>query len=178
MFRLILRDEAHEGLVEWPGEDDMKMCTSIFVFNRDIHELPGRLECPELRCLYVYAKDREGSFKISDTFFKGMRKLKVLDLTHMRLSSLPSSLILLTNLQTLCLDQCVLGDIAMIGEMKNLEILSLGLSEFKQLPGEIGLLTHLRMLDLSGCKKLQVIPANLLSRLILLEELYVGNSFT
>ena len=72
----------------------------------------------------------------------------------------------------------MLGDIAMIGEMKNLEILSLGLSEFKQLPGEIGLLTHLRMLDLSGCKKLQVIPANLLSRLILLEELYVGNSFT
>ena len=66
----------------------------------------------------------------------------------------------------------------MIGEMKNLEILSLIDSEFKYLPREIGLLTQLRMLDLSGCKKLQVIPANLLSRLILLEELYVGNSFT
>ena len=109
------------GLVEWPDEDDMKMCTSIFVYKRDIHELPDRLECPELRCLDVYAKDREGSFNISDTFFKGMRKLKVIDLTYMRLSSLPSSLKLLTNLQTLCLDQCVLGDIAMIGEMKNLE---------------------------------------------------------
>jgi Leucine-rich repeat (LRR) protein len=68
-----------------------------------------------------------------------MRKLKVLDLTYMRLSSLPSSLNLLTNLQTLCLDQCVLGDIAMIGELKNLEILSLIYSEFKQLPREIGL---------------------------------------
>ncbi|KAM3705046.1 hypothetical protein ACJW31_03G050800 [Castanea mollissima] len=172
---LTMRDE---GLVEWPDEDDMKMCTSISVFNRDIHELPDKLECPELRLLHVYAKDREGSFIISNTFFKGLKKLKVLDLTYMRLSSLPSSLKLLTNLRTLCLDQCVLGDIAMIGEMKNLEILSLIYSEFKYLPREIGLLTHLRMLDLSDCKKLQVIPANVLSRLILLEELYVGNSFT
>ena len=172
---LTMRDK---GLVEWPDEDDMKMCTAIFVFERDIYELPDRLECPELRCLYVRAKDRGGSFKISDTFFKGLRKLKVLDLTSMRLSSLPSSLILLTNLQTLCLDDCVLGDIAMIGEMKNLEILSLMDSEFKQLPRETGLLTHLRMLDLSNCKKLEMIPANVLSSLILLEELYVGNSFT
>ncbi|KAM4119363.1 hypothetical protein ACJW30_03G052800 [Castanea mollissima] len=172
---LTMRDE---GLVEWPDEDDMKMCTAIFVFNRNIHELPDRLECPELRCLYVYAEDREGSFEISDTFFKGMQKLKVLDLTYMRISSLPSSLKLLTNLQTLCLDQCVLGDIAMIGEMKILKILSLIHSEFKQLPREIGFLTQLRMLDLSNCKKLQVIPANILSRLIQLEELYVGNSFT
>ena len=108
---LMMRDE---GLVEWPDEDDMKMCTSIFVYKRDIHELPDKLECPELSCLYVHAKDREGFFKILDTFFKGMRKLKVLDLTYMRLSSLPSSLKLLTNLQTLCLDQCVLADIAMI----------------------------------------------------------------
>ncbi|KAL4628130.1 hypothetical protein ACB092_05G214400 [Castanea dentata] len=182
---LVIADETQnvlmmrgEGPVVWPDEDDMKMCTSIFVYNSDIHELPDRLECPELICLNVYAKDREGSFKISDTLFKGMRKLKVLDLTYMRLSSLPSSLKLLTNLRTLCLDQCVLGDIAMIGEMKNLEILSLIHSEFGYLPREIGLLTHLRMLDLSNCKKLQVIPANVLSRLVLLEELYVGNSFT
>ena len=60
-----------EDLVEWPDEDDMKMCTAIFVFSRDINELPDRLECPELRCFDVYAKDRESSFKISDTFLKG-----------------------------------------------------------------------------------------------------------
>ena len=104
---LVMRDE---GLVEWPDEDDMKMCTAIVVFNSNIHELPEGLECPELRYLNVYAKDREGSFKISDTFFEGMRKLKAIDLTYMRISSLPSSLKLLTNLRTLCLDQCVLGD--------------------------------------------------------------------
>ena len=53
------------------------------------------------------------------------------------------------SLETLCLNQCVLEDIAMIGELKLLEILSLVYSEIKQLPREIGLLTHLRMLDLT-----------------------------
>ena len=174
-YLLTMRDE---GPVEWPNEDDIKICTSICVTQMDINEFPENLNFPELIFLYVYPKDRDRSFKIPDTFFKGMKKLKVLDLTYMQLSSLPSSLMLLTNLKTLCLDQCVLGDIAMIGEMKNLEILSLIHSEFKQLPREIGFLTHLRMLDLSNCEKLQVIPANVLSSLMQLEELFVGNSFT
>uniref|UniRef100_A0A2N9E5K4 Uncharacterized protein n=1 Tax=Fagus sylvatica TaxID=28930 RepID=A0A2N9E5K4_FAGSY len=167
-----------EGPVEWPEEDDMKMCTIISILQRDIHELPDKLECPDLKCLYVWAKNRDHPFKISDTCFEGMRKLKVLDLTYMRISSLPSSLNCLTNLKTLCLDQCVLEDISLIGELKNLEILSLNDSQFKQLSSEIGLLTCLRMLDLSDCTKLEVIPPNVLSRLIRLEELYVGNSFT
>uniref|UniRef100_A0A2N9GY71 AAA+ ATPase domain-containing protein n=1 Tax=Fagus sylvatica TaxID=28930 RepID=A0A2N9GY71_FAGSY len=162
--------------IKWPDEDARKICTAISVFSRDIHELPDRFECPKLRLLYVHGKDRY--FKISDTFFKGMSELKVLDLTKMRLSSLPSSINLLTNLQTLCLDQCLLGDIAMIGELKSLEILSLLSSEFKQLPREIGNLTRLRLLDLSNCTKLEVIPPNVLSCLIRLEELFVGNSFT
>ena len=148
-YALTMRDE---GPVEWPNEDDIKICTSICVNRMDINEFPENLNFPELIFLYVYPKDRDRSFKIPDTFFKGMKKLKVLDLTYMQLSSLPSSLMLLTNLKTLCLDQCVLGDIAMIGEMKNLEVLSLIDSEFKQLPREIGFLTHLRMLDLSECR--------------------------
>ena len=162
--------------IKWPDEDARKICTAISVFSRDIHELPDRFECPKLRLLYVHGKDRY--FKISDTFFKGISELKVLDFTKMRLSSLPSSINLLTNLQTLCLDQCLLGDIAMIGELKSLEILSLLSSEFKQLPREIGNLTRLRLLDLSNCTKLEVIPPNVLSCLIRLEELFVGNSFT
>jgi len=58
--------------------------------------------------------DDGGPLQISNTFFQGMEKLKVLDLTKMQLSSLG----LLRNLQTLCLDQCVLGDIAVIGELR------------------------------------------------------------
>uniref|UniRef100_A0A2N9GY40 AAA+ ATPase domain-containing protein n=1 Tax=Fagus sylvatica TaxID=28930 RepID=A0A2N9GY40_FAGSY len=168
----------NEDPVKWPDEDAIRKCTRISILNSDIHELPDRLECPKLEFLFVYAKENGCYFKIADTFFKGMRKLKVLDLTRMRLSSLPSSINLLTNLQTLCLDQCVLGDIDVIGELKNLDILSLGYSEVKQLPRQIGLLTHLRMLDLRNCTIHEVIPPNVLSPLIHLEELYVSNSFT
>ncbi|GLT60880.1 hypothetical protein SLA2020_336220 [Shorea laevis] len=134
------------------------------------------MECPELRLLYVYGRDRP--WQISDTFFEGMGKFKVLDCTKMQLSSLPSSLCLLENLQTLCLDQCVLGDIAVIGELKNLTVLSLLDSHISQLPREIGLLTRLRLLDLSDCSKLEVIPPNVLSSLVALEELYMSNSFS
>lgn len=76
-----------------------------------------------------------------------MRKLKVVDMARMRLFSLPSSIDLLVNLQTLCLHQCMLGDIAIIGKLKNLEILSIRGSDIIKLPEELGQLTKLRQLD-------------------------------
>ena len=170
---LTLRDD---DLIKWPEEESMKRFTTIVVRDRDIHELSYMLECPKLRFLCVIGEDC--SSEISETFFEGMRNLEVLDLTKMRISSLPSSLNLLTNLKALCLYSCELGDITGIGKLKKLEILSLTGSMIEQLPREIGLLTHLRMLDLSKCTKLKVIPPNILSRLIQLEELYVGKSFT
>ncbi|KAE8125071.1 hypothetical protein FH972_019908 [Carpinus fangiana] len=166
---------ADGGLKEWPNADALKRCRAFSIRKGDIHEFPNKMECPELRLLYVYGKDRP--LQISDSFFEGVGKLKVLDLTKMRLSSLPSSLHFLENLQTLCLDQCVLGDIAVIGELKNLTVLSLAHSEISQLPREIGLLSCLRLLDLSNCSKLEVIPPNVLSSLVALEELYMRNSF-
>jgi Leucine-rich repeat (LRR) protein len=168
---------ADGGLKELLDKDALKRCKAFSVRGTgDIHELPNEMECPELRFLLVECDD--GSpLQISDTFFEGTKKIKVLDLTKMQLSSLPSSLGLLRNLQTLCLDHCVLGDIAVIGELKNLVILSLLRSHISQLPREIGLLTRLRLLDLSHCSKLEVIPPNVLSSLVALEELYMGNSF-
>ncbi|KAK7841672.1 disease resistance protein [Quercus suber] len=82
------------------------------------------------------------------------------------------------SLETLCLLQCMLEDIAIIGELRNLEILILLHPNVEQLPREIGLLTRLRILNLNNCTKLKVSPPNVLSCLIQLEELYVGNSFT
>jgi Leucine-rich repeat (LRR) protein len=165
------------GLKEWPDVDALKRCKAFSVRGTgDIHELPNEMECPELR--FLLAECDDGSpLQISDTFFEGTRKLKVLDLTKMQLSSLPSSLGLLRNLQTLCLDHCVLGNIAIIGELKNLVVLSLFKSHILQLPREIGLLTCLQLLDLSHCSKLEVIPPNALSSLVALKELYMGNSF-
>ena len=82
------------------------------------------------------------------------------------------------SLEALVLDQCVLEDIVMIGELRNLKVLSLRQSNVEQLPRETGLLTHLRILNLSDCTELKVIPPNVLSCLIQLEVLHVGNSFT
>lgn len=106
-----------------------------------------------------------------------MGELKVLCFTNMQLPSLPSSLHLLRSLQTLCLERCELGDISVIGELKNLVILSLSGSNVSKVPREVGLLTDIRLLDLSSCSKLELIPPNVLSCLLKLEELYVGNSF-
>ena len=165
-----------DGPITWPSEEKMKTYKDIFVHDMGIEQFPYALECPKLKFLFVHGKDCP--LEISETFCKGMRELKVLGFTKLRISLLPSSINLLTNLKTLCLDQCVLEDIAMIGELRNLEILSLLDSNVEQLPREIGQLTHLRMLDLRNCTELKVIPPNVLSCLIQLEELYVSNSFT
>ncbi|TXG71313.1 hypothetical protein EZV62_006248 [Acer yangbiense] len=142
---------------------------------RDIDELPERLEFPKLELLRL--QKVEISLQIPDAFLDGVQELKVLDLSAFHLLSLPRSLCRLTNLQTLCLDQCLIGDITIIGELKKLEILSFLNSEIVQLPGEIRQLTRLRLLDLSGCSKLKVITPNVLSSLSRLEELYMGNGF-
>ncbi|KAL5741068.1 hypothetical protein ACOSQ2_030248 [Xanthoceras sorbifolium] len=161
------------GLKEMLEEKLPKDATVVSLPHGDICELPERLELPKLKFLYLYKKDLN-LLQISDTFFEGSKELKVLDLTRFHFLSLPSSLQLLANLQTLCLDQCVLGDISTIGALGKLEVLSLISSDIEHLPGEIGQLTRLRLLDLSNCSKLKTITPGVISRLTRLEELYMG----
>ncbi|KAG7974842.1 hypothetical protein I3843_06G068300 [Carya illinoinensis] len=168
-----MRDNG--GLKAWPDVDSLKRCQAFSIFGGDIDKLPNEMECPELKLFHVCLEDC--SWQIPDTFFQGIDKLEVLDLTNMQLSSLPLSLLLLRNLHTLCLDGCVLGDISGIGELKNLVILSFLNSKISKLPREIGSLVRLRLLDLSNCSKLEMIPPNVISSLVKLEELYMENSF-
>ncbi|XP_031275030.1 disease resistance protein At4g27190-like [Pistacia vera] len=153
-----------------------KTSTAITLPYGDFHdELPESLEYPKLKLFYLFSQNQ--SLQIPDLLFQGMKELQVLDLTGICLLPLPSSLRCLENLQTLCLDGCLLGDIAIVGELKKLKILSLVDSDIEKLPGEIGQLTRLKMLDLSKCSNLKVIPPNVISSLSRLEELYMGNSF-
>ncbi|GAY43945.1 hypothetical protein CUMW_078500 [Citrus unshiu] len=128
----------------------------------------------------IVEKCGEGNapMQISDLFFEGTEKLKVLSLIGIHFSSLPSSFGRLINLQTLCLDWCELADVAAIGQLKKLEILSFRYSDIELLPLEIGQLTRLQLLDLSNCSSLVVIAPNVISKLSRLEELYIGNSFS
>ncbi|KAH9754872.1 putative disease resistance protein [Citrus sinensis] len=155
--------------------DTLKNCTAISLHNCKIGELVDGLECPRLKFFHI--SPREGFIKIPDNFFTRLTELRVLDFTEMHLLSLPSSLHLLVNLQTLCLDNGVLGDVAVIGELKQLEILSFQGSNIEQLPREIGQLTRLRSLNLSSCYQLKAISSNVISNLSQLEELYLGDTF-
>ncbi|GKV44810.1 hypothetical protein SLEP1_g51962 [Rubroshorea leprosula] len=160
---------------EWSDMETRKDFKWICLRHSNVDGLPEELESLHLTLFRL--DNKNPSLQIPANFFKEMPRLKVLDLTGMHMSSLPSSICLLQNLHTLCLDQSVLGDIRTIGELKNLEILSLGWSEFEELPGEIGQLTRLKLLDLSVCAKLKIIPPCVLASMSILEELYLGNSF-
>ncbi|XP_052293102.1 probable disease resistance protein At4g27220 isoform X10 [Citrus sinensis] len=159
---------------QWPDKHLLKKCSTISLDDINNSEIPQGWECPQLELFFISAP-KDSPLKIPDNIFIGMPKLKVLDFTRMRLLSLPSSIHLLTDLRTLCLDGCQLEDIRVIGELRKLEILSLRASVIEQLPMEIGQLTQLRLLDLSHCSKLKVIAPNVLSNLSQLEELYMAN---
>ncbi|OMO99012.1 Disease resistance protein [Corchorus olitorius] len=171
---LVLKQE--DVLKEWPKAETMKQCGWIKLRVDSNTVLPDEVECPQLTFLHIVGEDR--STKVPPDFFKKMKMLKVLDLTDMDLSSFPSSIGLLSSLQTLCLDESSLGDITVVGQLKALEILSLWNSDIEKLPKEIGELVELRLLDLRGCTKLNIIQPGILSRLTKLEELYMGEGFS
>ncbi|XP_022718516.1 disease resistance protein At4g27190-like [Durio zibethinus] len=164
-------------LKQWPENEAMRNCSAINLTYPDISELsvaPEEMECPLLSFFHMAY---EGSVEIPANFFRQTERLKVLDLTGMHFPSLPVSIERLTHLHTLCLSQCALEDIAIVGKLKNLKILSLARSDIEALPQEIAQLTRLTMLDLSRCTRLKIIPPNVLSSLSKLEELYMDNSF-
>ncbi|GAY66745.1 hypothetical protein CUMW_251260 [Citrus unshiu] len=125
----------NDAVWEWPDGDALKKCYAISLLNSSIHEVSLEFECPQLEFLHIDITF--AGLNIPDNFFKEMKKLRVVDLTRVRLFSLPSSIGLLANLQTLCLDQSMLGDIAIVGKLKNLEILSFLKSDIVRLPDEL-----------------------------------------
>ncbi|GAY68291.1 hypothetical protein CUMW_263010, partial [Citrus unshiu] len=173
MFNIPNVDDVEKKMEETVRKDPI----AISLLYRDIQELPERLECPQLKLFLLFAK-YDSSLQVSDHFFEGTEKLKVLDLARIHFSSLPSSLGRLINLQTLCLDGCGLKDIAIVGQLKKLEILSFRDSDVKELPVVIGQLVRLQLLDLSNCRSLVVIAPNVISKFSRLEELYMGDSFS
>ncbi|ESR63244.1 hypothetical protein CICLE_v10013992mg, partial [Citrus x clementina] len=157
----------NEDVWNWPDADALKKYFAICLKDSIINDIPEVLESTQVEFLFMSPKNSFVGPNVPENFFKRTKKLRVLDLTRMRLLSLPSSIDLLVNLRTLCLNQSILGDMdtAIIGKLENLEILSFSL----------GQLTKLRLLDLRDCFHLKVIAPNVLSSLIRLEELYMGN---
>ncbi|KAF8007736.1 hypothetical protein BT93_K1662 [Corymbia citriodora subsp. variegata] len=148
------------GFQEW-SKDELRKCTAISLIFLGIDELPKILDCPNLRMLLL--SESNPYLKIPESFFESMEKLQVLDLTCLSFTSLPSSIKLLENLNSLCVDYCHLEDVTILGKLKGLQFLSE--------------LRELRFLDLTRCTSLKVIEPSVLGSLVNLEELYMEASF-
>ncbi|XVF57350.1 hypothetical protein PTKIN_Ptkin06aG0198100 [Pterospermum kingtungense] len=162
---------------DWADEQRMKELKWISLSFASINKLPHKLECPQLSLFSMGTSSMDSYVEMPIFFFENIENILVLDLIKMDYSSSPSSISLPTSLRTLCLKQCMLGDMVNLGKLKNLEILSLSGSDIEILPEEIGQLTNLKLLDLSSCTKLRIIPPNVLSSLTRLEELYMSYVF-
>ncbi|KAL7218956.1 hypothetical protein ACSBR2_012093 [Camellia fascicularis] len=177
----IAKDDGKEilvkhGVKEWPEKDTCESYSAISLRFDNTLELPDDLVCPQLHTLSMLLKREWRSYallNVPDRFFSGMEKLTILELNRICMLP-PLSLANLVNLRMLWLDDCELGDIAILKDLNNnLEILSLRGSNIEVLPSEIGQLTRLRLLDLGNCKKLREIPQGVISNLSRLEELYI-----
>ncbi|CAA2987039.1 disease resistance At4g27190-like [Olea europaea subsp. europaea] len=165
---------AYIGLKEWPKHDNNESYNAISLTSNEPNQLSSGLEYPNLKFLLVICNQQ--SLNISKEFFVDMKELRVLDITSVRIQ-IPSSIQLLTNLRTLCLDDCTLNiENSTIGNLKKLEVLSFYCSDLDHFPDDIAQLSDLRSLDLrfkhssSYCP----LPHGILSHLKKLEELYIG----
>ncbi|XP_057745250.1 disease resistance protein At4g27190-like [Arachis stenosperma] len=172
-YHILAKYGDGDNLREFPKMDILSNCSQIILRYGAFRQLPEKLDAHNLKIFYLSNFDL--SLEIPNFFFAETKFLEVLDLTGLNLTSLPTSFLSLTNLKTLCLDQCVLENIDAVGALKNLKILSLWGSSMIKLSSEIGKLSHLRMLDLSD-SGIEIIPAGVISSLIKLEELYMGNT--
>lgn len=164
-------------LDEWPDKENFQRYTTISLHQCDISDgIPENLNCPKLKVFQI--ESNSSSLIIPDNIFEGMGELRVLILIGIRFPSLPSSIKSLKKLRMLSLEHCFIdGNMSILGELKNLRVLSLSGSEFETFPRELEQLSKLQFLDISNCPELRLIPSNVISNLISLEELYVENEF-
>ncbi|XP_022635611.1 uncharacterized protein LOC106758545 isoform X2 [Vigna radiata var. radiata] len=163
-------------LDEWPHENDFERYSAIFIHFCDINdELPESIHCPRLEVLHI--DNQNESFQIPDQLFKSMVRLRVLVLTGITLSCLPSSIKCLKKLRMLCLERCTLGEnLSIIAELKNIRILTFSGSNIKNLPLDFGKLDKLQFLDISNCLKLRQVTSNIIPRMGILEEFYIRDN--
>ncbi|KAF3457791.1 hypothetical protein FNV43_RR02450 [Rhamnella rubrinervis] len=170
MYNIRGNDELKECL----ENDKLKDAVAISLgANYEDESLPSRLKCSKLHLLWMWRKHSS----LPDPFFEEAKELRVLNLSHLLLKPLPQSFCFLQNLQALHLGFANIGDIDLIGEPKKLKVLDLGGSTLVRLAEQIGKLSCLQVLNLRNCRKLEVIPPNVISRLVNLEELNMERSF-
>ncbi|GLT52137.1 hypothetical protein SLA2020_254920 [Shorea laevis] len=172
----VLASKDEDAAAVWPDEEAIsEKLKWIYLSNADISQLLHELELvdnseggchqkvqfPQLTFFHLSNKYPSSETAVPADFFKGMKNLRVLSLTKMHFPSMPQSVSLLRNLQTLRLNQSKLGALEgmgeIIGKLSNLQVLNLAGCDITKLPKEIACLTRLKLLDMSDCTNLKVI---------------------
>ncbi|XP_071741157.1 disease resistance protein UNI-like [Rutidosis leptorrhynchoides] len=166
--------EAGKGLTNWlPRNTQVELHTGISLTKNKIVKLPDKQI--HFRRLEAFIMD-DNKFDMvnSEEFFRGMRKLKVLNLARNYIESLPQSLKLLTKLRMLNLDgNSYLVEIKILGMLKDLEILNISRTGIREIPQDIGELENLRRLEVINCRLLNYVTPGVISNLWRLEELFI-----
>ncbi|KAK9058228.1 hypothetical protein SSX86_023068 [Deinandra increscens subsp. villosa] len=163
----------------WPRGIPYKDYNAISVVSSEISEIPSRglnlqkLELLQLACPKL-------SLEKLNTMFRGMNKVRVVELWNMSMLSFSSLLISLPRDIFCLLMDCKMkniGDMIRADEFINLEILSLGNCDIKEVPKQMGQFANLKLLDLSRCHRLEWISPGVISSLSQLEELDTGSKW-
>ncbi|KAG8661013.1 hypothetical protein MANES_02G221151v8 [Manihot esculenta] len=136
------------------------------------------LKCSNLELLQLW-NDCQNDCQLQSlpiNVLERMKGLKVLSIAS-RIPSLPQSIDVLKNLQTLCLWNDRLNEMHTIGDLVKLEILEVRSYRLEELPAEIGNLKNLRLLNLRWVENLRYIPPDVLVGLSKLEELYLPHRY-
>ncbi|XP_017604409.2 probable disease resistance protein At4g27220 [Gossypium arboreum] len=135
------RKEISFGTVETlPMDESFKHYTAISFETDQTDKLPRGVGFPYLKLL-LHGGNR--FMETSSKFFEGMKGLQVCSLEGQLISLAAFKFHM--NLRTLCLIDCQLSDISMLGKLKSLHILSLSGSNIIELPAEAGDLENVRL---------------------------------
>ncbi|XP_027166647.1 disease resistance protein At4g27190-like [Coffea eugenioides] len=185
---LLVRGE--EKLFNPPEKEHWIGAKRISLMCNGFKSLPECPECPTTTTLLLQRNEELDT--IDDSFFASMVQLRVLDLHHTKIESLPSSITKLVKLKSLYLNECrhLVSLSEDLGKLANLEILDIRDTGLQSLPTEVALLVKLRCLRVSFVynpliasysgdhnnednQPRQIIPHNVIGLLYHLEELTI-----
>ncbi|KAH7690199.1 P-loop containing nucleoside triphosphate hydrolase protein [Dioscorea alata] len=168
--------KAGLGLTESPEEEEwVESLQRVSLMKNDIKAFVGQPNCSRLSTLLLH-HNFGSEVTFSDTFFKHMHNLRVLNLSDTRIKSLPDSISELVHLQALILTSCDrLKHLPSLAKLQKLRQLELGgLESMKELPHGLENLVKLRHLDISEGGR-GGFPSGALSKMSCLEILYMHN---
>eukprot|EP00258_Populus_trichocarpa_P031911 XP_024447930.1 probable disease resistance protein At4g27220 [Populus trichocarpa] len=170
--------KAGAQLKELPDTEEWtEKLTRVSLMQNEIKEIPSSHSprCPFLSTLLL-CRNRWLGF-ISDSFFKQLHGLKVLDLFYTSIENLPDSVSDLVSLTALLLNDCKkLRHVPSLEKLTALKRLNLSRTALEKMPQGMECLTNLTYLRMNGCGEKEF-PRGILPKLSHLQVLVLEDFF-